>query len=273
MGDKAKHKADLARLMEDSLKSGQHKEMWSYISSNSNLPGPRGNLELAAAFAEVVEELCEEPRDALWQLLKDMTSESAQDAPVNSPEELIPFCGALAVGAIGSLRERLSEQALAVLRRLASDERWRMSEGVAMGLQRMLVRRPVDTLRHLEQWAAGDDWLELRAVAAAVAEPSVLTIEGTAAVALALHRDILHRLARAEERKSEGFRVLRKALGYSLCVVVAAMPQEGFALIGELIAWGDPDIRWVVRQNLKKNRLRRRFPDAVENSERLLAER
>ena len=50
-------------------------------------------------------------------------------------------------------------------------------------------------------------------------------------------------------------RVLRQALGFTVSVVVAATGD--FALLEDMAASGDPDLRWVVRENLKRHRLRR----------------
>jgi len=38
-------------------------------------------------------------------------------------------------------------------------------------------------------------------------------------------------------------------------VVVAVTPERGFALMRECARWGDADINWVLRENLKKKRL------------------
>src|SRR5258708_19705031 len=74
---------------------------------------------------------------------------------------------------------------------------------------------------------------------------------------LDIQRVVLERLhlTPAAERKREDFRGLRKSLGYTLSVVTAAAPQEGFALMRDCAGWGDADIAWVLRENLKKRRL------------------
>jgi hypothetical protein len=48
--------------------------------------------------------------------------------------------------------------------------------------------------------------------------------------------------------------VLRQALGFTISVVVAA---GDFALLEDMASSGDPDLRWVVRENLKKGCLQR----------------
>jgi hypothetical protein len=49
--------------------------------------------------------------------------------------------------------------------------------------------------------------------------------------------------------------IMRKGLGYCWSVAVAALPEEGKLRFETWIASPDPDIRWILRENLKKNRL------------------
>jgi hypothetical protein len=67
----------------------------------------------------------------------------------------------------------------------------------------------------------------------------------------------------AEQRKGEGFQVLKKGLSYTLSVMVAHMPDEGFPLLEEWAQRSDPDIRQVLIENLKKKRLQAVDPDRV----------
>jgi len=62
--------------------------------------------------------------------------------------------------------------------------------------------------------------------------------------------------------------VLRQALGFTVSVAVAA--SGDFELLESMAASGDPDLRWVVRENLKKRRLTP-WPEAVERVRALLA--
>ena len=101
----------------------------------------------------------------------------------------------------------------------------------------------------------------MRAVAAAVAEPELLQDQSAALDALQLHKRILARVSGVEQTRSEAFRVLRKGLAYTLSVVVCAVPEEGFAYMSQLLDEPAPDVRWIVRENLKKNRLQRPYAD------------
>jgi hypothetical protein len=54
---------------------------------------------------------------------------------------------------------------------------------------------------------------------------------------------------------NEGFRVLRQALGYCWSVAVVAFPEKGKKMMERWFASEDRDVRWIMRENLKKNRL------------------
>ena len=58
-----------------------------------------------------------------------------------------------------------------------------------------------------------------------------------------------------EDRRGEDFLTLRKGLGYCWSVAVAALPAEGKALMEKWLVKPDKDVRWIMKENLKKNRL------------------
>jgi hypothetical protein len=258
----------LIDLLDEFCEAGNARPLTDYLLSHSDLPGRRANLELAAAFGDVVEGYAEQER--LWELVKSLAAIPCDEAPVNTPGAFLPFCGAMGIGAIGSVAATHFAAALDTLKPLANDPRWRMREAVCFGLQRMLARRSQDTLAALEGWIEDGSLLELRAAAATVAEPTLLKDAETARSALRLHRDIMARLLEMPDRKSEPFKTLRQGLGYTLSVVVQAVPQEGFEFLAQIAASADPDVRWIVKQNLKKNRLVKQFPAEVESIAGLL---
>ncbi len=265
MGKRDVHKRDLVSLFDGFVATGDVKDLTAYFLSNSNLPGPRGNLELALAFGDVVGDLagCDASLESIWALCEGMTEISAAEAPVNDPREFLPFCGTVGLGAIGATNAAYTELALGALRELARDPRWRMREAVCFGLQHLLPVRSEETLAALATWVAGGHPLEMRAVAAGVAEPALLRDPATAMTALRLHREILTRILEMDDRRSDAFRALRKGLGYTLSVVVCAVPQKGFSFLAELAVLDDRDVRWIVKENLKKNRLLKNYPTEV----------
>jgi hypothetical protein len=265
VGKRENYKRELVALLNELITTDNDQTLFDYIASNSNLPGPRGNLELAAAFADLVGQYAPEKGIRLWELCTKMTDISAEEAPVNDQRELIPFCGAVGIGALGAAYSTLFVEALAALRASANDPRWRMREAVPMALQRLIAAHPQETLNALGQWAAEGSPLEMRAAAAGVAEPALLRNDKSAQVALDLHEAIFDRMTEFDNRKSDEFKALRKGLGYALSVVVQALPKEGFALIRQIVTTQDKDVLWIVKQNLKKNRLVKNFPAQVES--------
>ena len=151
----------------------------TYLLANANLPGPRGNLELASAAADVGDEA----QFRRWAGL------GPDVAPENTPGCFLAFCGVVGLGAImarGSGRGRGPSPGLPfradaggatpplrTLRTLASDPRWRIREAVAMALQRWGDADMAGLLAAMTDWAAGNP-LEQRAAAAALCEPRLL---------------------------------------------------------------------------------------------------
>ena len=263
------NKQDLANLIDDFLKTGGEKELTQYLISKSNLPGPRGNLELAQAFADLIEINFSKNPERIWDLCIRAIEISSDEAPVNDPKEFLTFCGAYAIGAIGSVSSSLFVKALFLLKELARDSRWRTREAVAMGLQKMIERKPEETLKALEVWIDNGDWLVMRAVVAGVAEPRLLRNEQTVRKALKFHKKIFSKILAAKERKSHEFKVMRKGLGYTFSVVICGLPKEGFRLMRKVASSQDADILWIVKQNLGKNRLIKSFPDEVASIKNL----
>jgi hypothetical protein len=242
----------------------------SVLLEFSHLPGPRGNLELAALFAEEVAERATQEPAPWWDLCNALAGLSAQRAPTGDPGEFVAFCGTLGAAAVACVVGERTASALAIARDAAGDPRWRLREAAAMALQRLLLARREPTLAELRAWVRGGRPLELRAAVAALAEPSVLAVPELADAAVSLHRDVLARLLASSERSSNGVRTLRQALGYSLSVVTVARPDPGFALLDELVAGGDPDALWIARENAGKARLARRFPERTKALQRTL---
>ncbi len=153
----------------------------------------------------------------------------------------------------------------AQLRRCASDPRWRIREAVAMGLQ-LVGDQKIDALiREVSKWAGGN-WYEKRAAAAALCEPRLLKSASAARSTLQLLDRITGSMQRVEDRSDEAFRTLRQGMAYCWSVAVAASPTEGKKLLEKWLKTEDPDIRWMLKQNLGKSRLMRMDPKWVKAS-------
>jgi len=221
------------------------KALEAVLKEHSGLPGPRGNLELAHVFARAGQPA------VIWRLARL----EPKDAPENTPEGYLAFCGVLGLGRLVIDGDAAAER---MLIKRASDTRWRVREGVATGIQligdvdRLRFTRMVTTL-------AGGNALEQRAAVAAVAEPRLLKGEAVT-VALRLLDDVTRGLERSNKPLGDAEKVLRQALGYAWSVVVAADPGQGKPAMERWLGSGDPDIGWVMRENLKKKRLQKADP-------------
>jgi len=242
-----------------------------FLKAHSNLPGPRGNLELAGQLADAAAALVGgESSEAAWQVVADLAAVSAAEAPTGDPGEFLAFCGTVAAGGFAPDPGR-RVAVWGVIHRAAEDDRWRLREAAAQSIQRALPADPSGALATLGEWAASGSWALCRTAAAGVADPPLLRDTRVAEAALRLHETILARLTASPDRKDPGFRMLRQGLGYSLSVVVAATPEPGFALLRRLAAVADPDLAWVLRSNLAKGRLSRAHARDVEAVLALLA--
>ncbi|GAB3424741.1 HEAT repeat domain-containing protein [Flindersiella endophytica] len=214
----------------------------AHLRTHSGLPGPRGNLTLAQSFA-------------------DEGTASDFDEVIATDEEYLVLCGVIGLGRlVAEQPDRLLETRL---HQHASDQRWRVREGVAMALQRLGDADPERLVALAKAWAADTDPLVQRAAIAGICEPRLLKRQETAAAALRICADVTSSLARrpADERRSDPVRALRKALGYCWSVAVAADPATGLLAFKALKASeADADVAWIVRENSKKVRLAKLLP-------------
>jgi hypothetical protein len=227
-------------------------------------------LELADALIDVASRMPKDTSSSWWRLSKQFCDFTPDLAPTNNPKEFVAFCGVRLLGAIGSSSFSESEKVITRLREYAHDPRWRVREAVAMSIQ-ALTEKESGILKKLEAWVTDEDWLGMRGVAAGVAEPRLMKKQGVPEQALQLHKRIIARVIKTDDRGSEEFKVLKKTLGYSLSVVVCGAPAEGFEYLRELAGSKNKDVVWIVRENLKKNRLTSRFPEEVESVSSSLA--
>jgi hypothetical protein len=214
-----------------------------FLLKESGLPGQRANLELVQAVAD----------EGTFGLFQRYLTYTPDRASTNSPEVFLTVCGVVGLGRL--LAEGDVDQ-LAVLRECANDPRWRVREAVAMGLQRWGDANMPELLKAMSDWAKGT-LLERRAAAAALCEPRLLNNPKHAKRVLKLLDMITASIVRETDRKSEDFKTLRQALGYCWSVAVVASPLDGKPAMEKWLVNPDPDVAWIMRENLKKNRLER----------------
>ena len=206
-----------------------------YLTEHSGLPGPRGNLELIAAVA-------------------DLGERAVFDELIGTGDEYLVCCGVVGLGALlpgdPSLEDRL--------RNHARDERWRVREATAMALQRLGDLDPARLTAIVTDWVEDPHPLVQRAAAAAICEPRLIRTPAAAAIAVQVCGRATDQLAArpTEARRDPDVRTLRQALGYCWSVAVAADPGPGLVAFHSLDVT-DPNVAWIVRTNLTKKRLAR----------------
>lgn len=225
-----------------------------FLKKESGLPGPRGNLELAHAVAQAGK------KQQFEQLL-------AFQAEENTPEVFLVFCGVLGLGKLAACEPRLFEE----LRTYASDTRWRVREAVAAGLQ-LAGDQDMDLLlNEMRKWSKGN-WYEKRAAAAALAEPRLLKQPRQVKQVLNVLNEITSSMENAGDTKEESFKVLRQGMGYCWSVVVVALPEAGKPAFEKWLRSPSSDVRWMMKENLKKNRLVKMDAKWVKACDRRLAQ-
>lgn len=261
----------LSSLVERAL-TGNERPLEFYLRDQSRLPGPRANMELANDVSSLLAASVPRYADNVWSLLNYFANGDRKMVTSNTPSEFIMLCGILASGTCAAIQPAWRMETLELLKHYACSPYQRVREGVALAYRSLLEADSSNTIAHLMDMAREGNYLQQRAAIATIAEPAVLFLPENLLAALQLQSIILERLhgVPPTERRNESFRVLRRALSYTLSVIVAAAPEQGFALMRECASWDDPDIVWVLRANLKKKRLAK-FARHAEEVSRLLA--
>ncbi len=251
--------------------TGNRRPLEYYLREQSRLPGTRANLELVNSLSDLLAAVASEQPDQVWMLLNYLVQDE-KTVVSNTPDEFVVLCGVVAFGACATVRQEWHTEVFEILKHFASSSSWRVREGVAIALQRLLPVNPQKTIEFLLELARKGNCFQQRASIAAIAEPSLLQTPAMIDAALEIQRLVLERLHAlpAAVRKREDVRALRQSLGYTLSVVAAAAPEKGFALMRDCAGWSDPDVNWILRENLRKKRLAK-FVAHTEEVAKLLA--
>ena len=223
-----------------------------FLCRESGLPGPRGNLELAYAVVQ-------EGNKVQFERLLSFEAEE------NTPEVFLVFCGIVGLGKLAANEPELFNR----LCPYASDQRWRIREAVATGLQLTGDQTMDLLLKEMQEWSQGN-WYEKRAAAAALAEPRLLKQPKQVKQVLRILDEITASMEGGPTVNDESFKVLRQAMGYCWSVVVAALPEAGKPIMEKWLSSADKDIHWIMKENLKKNRLVKMDPNWVRECIKIL---
>jgi hypothetical protein len=208
-----------------------------FLIDNSNLPGPRSNLELAFAFADIYNNLA-----VVNQWLKI----TADQADANNPRSFLAFCAAVS---LGNLYNKYKNPALIdILKHLANDRRWRMREAVAFAFQK-IGENDFNVLKTIfSEWIYSSNNHEKRAILVALAHPKFLNA-ANAHFCFEITDIVLQKM-----QTNENFDVLKKGLEFTISVFVAADFEAGFAFIKKWLGV-NKTIDRILKENLKKKRI------------------
>ena len=211
-----------------------------YLKEHSNLPGPRGNLKLLYSFSASAK------KQEIDECLKYI-----QDDTINSPEEFLGMCGIVGYAVYNKTNNKL---VLEFLGKYASHKSWRLREAVAMGIQEISENNINETLINIEKMKNGNCY-EKRAVVAGLCEPKLLKDPKTATSVLEIINEITEVLNH-DNKLTDEEESLRKALGYGWSVAIVYAPDNGKKMFENLIKEKKgKHIKWIIKENLKKNRL------------------
>jgi hypothetical protein len=220
-----------------------------FLVEHSQLPGPSANIELARAFARV----------GTLMDFKKYIGLDAEEAPENSPEVFLVFCGLLGLGEY--LGKYHDGGLLNKLKLKANDERRQVREAVVMALQAIGRKNTSRLLDYAQEWAEGS-FYEQRAAVAGLCDPDILKTRQAVQAAFELLDWVTANLVQHDDEKElPGYQELCDTLGYSWSIAVAAYPQKGKLMIERWIKESHDVVRSVMRENIQQDRLKKAETD------------
>jgi hypothetical protein len=218
------------------------KQWDDFLKNHSNLPGPRANIELAKAFARI---------GTLMDFKKYMQFGPAE-APANTPDEFLTFCGVLGYGQY--LSQYHDSGLMLELKEKANDTRPLIRKAVAMALQ-IIGRKRMDRLKgYAKNWVDGS-YLEQRAAIQAVCDPDLLRDKEVSLLALELLDWVTANMVDRDDQQNGGYEELQKALSDCWSEAVTAFPEKGKPMMERWMKEKHPVVNNIMRENLKKERL------------------
>jgi hypothetical protein len=219
----------------------QGAELLQVLEKESKLPGPAANLNL------------------LKQFIKEATPEQAalclgaldNNPDANTPATFVAMCGVAASANPD------------IFRKAANSGNWRVRESAVFGLQNLGFKN-LDSL-----YSVFDSWenaslLEKRCIAATLCEPALIKIGEGAEKILDILNEYMEIIELAKNVKSEEYKAFKKAMGYCISVAIEASPEKGKEYFDEWMRSPSLEIRWVLSENLKHDRLRKMDSEWVD---------
>lgn len=243
-----------------------------FLFEHSNLPGPRANLTLVYDFANYFKQ--HNINNGLLNMLISWCNINIEEAPVNDVKEYLPLVGIVSLGAnYPYANESIRESILNQIRLAMNSERWRTREGSAMALQEIAEHDFTPVKELIVSILDDANLLEKRAIIAALAHPPILKDNREITeFCLKVSSKILDDIINMDNALfgSEDYKVLAKGLKYALSVFVAYLPKKGFEFFEIYVDKQNSEINKIIKTNLTKARIAKKFPEEVEGIKKLL---
>ena len=248
----------LSSLVERAL-AGTQRPLEFYLRQNGPLSAARLNLELANDVAYLLAASVSQRREPVDSLISYFFTSERKDGASNASTEFLTLCAIIASGACAALEPDWRANTFAMLRIYADSPRLRIRGAVAIAYRHLLTADPEEAGQQLISLAYDGSYFQQCVTVVTMEEQHLLYNPSVLDIALQGVRTVLEHVQSApvSVRKRKDFYALRQALGYMLSVVTVIAPSQGFALMRECATWNDPDITWILRENLKKKRLAR----------------
>jgi protein required for attachment to host cells len=224
-----------------SLNINSSEKLKSFLIKNSNLPGPRVNIELGFLLSEMYKD---ENELAKWLNIDE------SQAGTNDPMSYLPFCALICYGRIYT--EKKDSKIINKIKKAANDPRWRVREACAFAFQ-IIGEHNFDVLKKIfSEWLLEANNLEKRCILVSLAHPKMLNTT-RANYCLQVCDIILQHL----DKSSPNFPVLNKALEFTISVFVSKDVDTGSVFLEKWIKEKNKLINGIMKKNLSKNRIRK----------------
>jgi|GEM_PF-1640777 len=234
-----------------------------YLINNSNLPGPAVNLSLSYAFADLIKDI--EYSQGMYNIITDWLV-NYDEVDVNEPKIIIPVS---VIQALGEIFNKISinqikNEIIDRFKYYSNDKRWRIREAVCFALQRIGENDFNAINKIFLRWINNASLLEQRAIIVSLAHYPILNKKDNILFSLEISEVILNNILKYEDKKNEDFRIIKKALSFTLSVYVSKLPDDGFKLLEKWAKVDDKDIKDIIKSNLKKSRLSKNYKENVD---------
>jgi len=233
---------------------GSPGSLTEFLIANSGLPGPRGNLTLAAEASRLIAMDWATKKRILKGLIIGWSA---------SGDEYLMFVAHSAIGHVLSGNPEEMEWAVPILYEANFSPLWRAREGVTFALEALLEDRVDLALSLIDEWCKRRDPIVVRNSIVALAHPTQLRRNHAQLDALERYNGIGMEIVAKAIDPGDDVKMLAKSLGFTISV--AAEADEGY--LDEFEKWIDGNVKtWrsIIKKNLTKARIAKKYPARIK---------